>query len=597
VDDPKSFYRDELTRASARLAELDRRFARIGLIRLGAFLVGVAFAVAAVATRGGPALAGVLIAVLVFAGLIVWHERTARARDQATRSARYFDRGLARLENRWIDGGDDGTRFLDQSHLYAADLELFGRGSLFHLISMARTESGAATLASWLAHPAAFETIRSRQAAVDELAAGTALRHDLAIVDDRAGLALDSHALRRWLVEPGPAFPGWARGATLGIALFNLAVVVAALAGWVSGWAVVPGILAAVVVTGRLRDPAGLAIRRVDRPARELAVVGQLLARVAMERFESPRLRTLEDAWRASGSSSVEEIRRLGRLVDLVDARRNQLFLPISGPFLLGTQLAIAIERWRSRVGPAATGWLEATAELEALASLAAHRFDHPDDVMPELSTTRAGFEAEAMAHPLLPLSQAVRNDLSLGDPTRLLVISGSNMSGKSTLLKAVGTNLVLAFAGAPVRASVFRAGPLRIGASLVLRDSLLEGRSRFFAEILRLRDILAAAAGGEPVLFLLDELLSGTNSHDRAIGARGVLRGLLDRGALGLVTTHDLALTALAEEPGVPAANWHFEDTLVDGKLEFDYRLKPGVVRRSNALELMKAVGLDVAG
>ncbi len=596
MDGPKHVYQTELARASTDHTELSRRFARIGMARLGFFLAGVSFAVLAIANRGGPSLAGVLVAAIGFVGLIVWHERVARARGKVERSVRYYQRGLARLEDRWLEGGDDGARFHDEAHLYAADLELFGRGSLFHLLAVTRTESGAATFAAWLASPAPIVTVQGRQAAVRELAPNQSLRHDLATVDAAAGLALDSGVLRRWLAEAGDqSFPPWARAVALGLALINVAATVAALTGLLPGWVVLPGFLASFSVVAILRRAVAKSLQQVDRPARELAVVGRLLERVATERFVSPLLGSLETKWRASGATSVDEIRRLGRLVDLVDARRNQLFMPISGVLLLGTQLAIAIERWRARVGPAAVGWLEASAELEALASLATHAFDHPDDVFPELAETGSGLEARGIAHVLLPADRAVRNDLSLGGDCRLLVVSGSNMSGKSTLLKAIGSNLALAFAGAPVRAHRLATGPLRIGASLILRDSLLEGRSRFFAEILRLREIVVLASAGEPVLFLLDELLSGTNSHDRAIGARGVLLGLLDRGAIGMVTTHDLALTTIAEQLGPRASNWHFEDALVGGKLEFDYRLKPGVVRRSNALELMKAVGLEV--
>jgi hypothetical protein len=594
VTDPKLTYQNGLDRVTRELAELNRRFARIGIARLGAFLIGVSFAVLAIANGGGLALVGVLVAVIGFAILIGWHEHTARARDRAARSAEYYRRGLARLEDRWLTGGDDGARFRNEAHLFASDLELFGRGSLFHLISVTRTESGAARLASWLASPASIETAVARQAAVAELASHLSLRHDLATVDAGSGSALDSDALRRWLATGPSRYLDWVAPGALGLAAVNLAATAGALAGILPGWAVLPGYLATIALTTAVRQRVAASLREVDRPARELVVIGRLLARVARERFDAPRLRALEAVWRATGADSVAEIRRLERIVDLVDARRNQLFLPISGLLLLGTQLALAIERWRRRVAPAALGWLDATAELEALSSLATHAFDHPADVFPRF-LAEASLEARGLAHVLLPAGRAVRNDVSLGDRCRLLIVSGSNMSGKSTLLKAVGTNLVLAFAGAPVRATELVVGPLKLGASLVLRDSLLEGRSRFFAEILRLRDVVALASRGEPVLFLLDELLSGTNSHDRAIGARAVLLGLIDRGAIGLVTTHDLALTAIEQDAPDRVANRHFEDTLLDGKLEFDYRLKPGVVRRSNALELMRAVGLEV--
>jgi DNA mismatch repair ATPase MutS len=208
-----------------------------------------------------------------------------------------------------------------------------------------------------------------------------------------------------------------------------------------------------------------------------------------------------------------------------------------------------------------------------------------------------------ALGHPLLPAARIVRNDVLLSAAARLLVVSGSNMSGKSTLLRTVGTNAVLAFAGAPVRAQTLRLSPLAIGATLRIQDSLQEGRSRFYAEITRIRELADVARGPvdgtrgqpRPLLFLLDELFHGTNSHDRLVGASGVLRSLIDRGAIGLITTHDLALTAIADNLGAHAANVHFEEWFDAGEMRFDYRLKPGRVTRSNALALMRAVGLEV--
>jgi DNA mismatch repair ATPase MutS len=239
--------------------------------------------------------------------------------------------------------------------------------------------------------------------------------------------------------------------------------------------------------------------------------------------------------------------------------------------------------------------WIDAVAELEALASLAGQAYEHPADCWPELVEGAPCLVARAAGHPLLAEARCVRNDVSLDAQRRVLVVSGSNMSGKSTLLRTIGTNAVLAQAGAPVRAAALRMTPLAVGASIRLHDSLQEGHSRFYAEIRRLRQIVDATEGPLPVLFLLDEVLHGTNSHDRRIGAEAVVRSLVARGAIGLVTTHDLALARLAESPELHAANVHFQDELIDGQMHFDYRMRPGVVTRSNAIELMRAVGLEV--
>jgi DNA mismatch repair ATPase MutS len=256
------------------------------------------------------------------------------------------------------------------------------------------------------------------------------------------------------------------------------------------------------------------------------------------------------------------------------------------------------MERWRAIHGPHVAEWLRIVGEFEALSSLAAYAYEHPEDPMPELvdqpRSAPAVFDGEALGHPLVPAGQMVRNDVRLGQATQLLVVSGSNMSGKSTLLRTIGINAVLALAGAPVRARSLRISLVEIGATLRIQDSLQQGQSRFFAEITRIRH-LADVAAQRPLLFLLDELFHGTNSHDRLVGAIGVLRALLDRGAIGVITTHDLALTAITGELQGRAANVHFEDSFDGAAMRFDYRMKPGPVTRSNALALMRAVGLDV--
>jgi len=282
-----------------------------------------------------------------------------------------------------------------------------------------------------------------------------------------------------------------------------------------------------------------------------------------------------------------------------VDARRNQIFLPVSWLLALGAQLAFAIERWRKAHGRDLAVWIDALGEFEALGSLAGYAFEHPADPFPEIVEGACIFDGCGLGHPLIPAATMVRNDCALGAPPaegrpQASLVSGSNMSGKSTLLRTVGVNTVLALAGAPVRAVSLRLSPLALGTSIRILDSLQGGASHFYAEIARLRQIVDLTEGRVPVLFLLDEMLHGTNSHDRRIGAEAVIRSLLGAGSIGLVTTHDLALAGIAKaDPRM--ANVHFEDHLEDGRITFDYRMRPGVVTRSNAIALMRAVGLDV--
>jgi DNA mismatch repair ATPase MutS len=283
-------------------------------------------------------------------------------------------------------------------------------------------------------------------------------------------------------------------------------------------------------------------------------------------------------------------------MIEIHDWRLNLIFAPFAAVLLWSFQLAWALESWRRTFGPLVPVWLSVVGEFEAFSCLAAYAYEHPADPFPELiEEGRARFDGTALGHPLIPASTMVRNDLRLAHDTQLLVVSGSNMSGKSTLLRTVGVNGVLALAGAPVRAERLVLTPLAIGATLRIQDSLQAGRSRFYAEITRLRQLTDLANGPTPLLFLLDELFQGTNSHDRLVGAIGVLRSLLNSGAIGLVTTHDLALTAITDAVGGGAMNVHFDDRFEGSDLAFDYRMRPGPVTRGNGLALMRAVGLDV--
>jgi hypothetical protein len=343
------------------------------------------------------------------------------------------------------------------------------------------------------------------------------------------------------------------------------------------------------------------ALRRADAAAHDLDILGHLLEQLEPQRFSSPRLAALHRALAAEGVVASHAIRTLHRLVELHDWQDNLFFLMFSAPLMWGTHVAWAMEAWRRVHGRRIRQWLDAAAEFEAFSSLSAYRYEHPGDPFPQIVSSGSGDRVDAqydgidLGHPLLPTARGVRNDVRMGREPGLLIVSGSNMSGKSTLLRTVGVNAVLAFAGAPVRATSMRLSPLAIGATLRIQDSLLEGRSRFYAEITRIRELADLAAGPVPLLFLLDELFHGTNSHDRLVGSSGVLRGLLDRGAIGLITTHDLALTAIARALAPRATNVHFDDTFDGQEIKFDYRLKPGPVTHSNAIALMRAVGLDV--
>jgi hypothetical protein len=457
---------------------------------------------------------------------------------------------------------------------------------LFELLCTAHTRMGQDTLASWLSAPAGVDAVRARQAAVAELRPRLEFREELAVLGSAVPARGHFAALARWGAELArPPLPRVTRWAVFVVPVLTLA----ALTGWATLGTGFVFVLAALTVQvglalwlrGYAEHTLGPA--EAGRPA--LRSLAGLLALPERERFSSPRLRQLGEALHAGDRPASVLLTRLDRVLGWA--------IPAT---LLGCrpQLALRLGGWQRVWGQALGRWLEALGELEALCALATHAYENPDGVYAEVVGEGPCFEAEGLGHPLLPRDRCVANDVSLGGDLRLLVVSGSNMSGKSTFLRTVGINAALALAGAPVRAVRLRLSPLALGATLRVQDSLQAGRSRFYAEALRVRQLLDLAAGPVPLLFLLDELFQGTNSQDRRVGAEGVLRRLLDRGAVGLVTTHDLALTALVDL--LPqSANVHFEDCFADGALRFDYRLRPGVVPTSNGLALLRAVGIEV--
>jgi predicted ATPase len=376
---------------------------------------------------------------------------------------------------------------------------------------------------------------------------------------------------------------------------------VGAIASWAI-WGLLYPLLAVILVelavVYLLRRPIHAAITTVESAFEDLRGLAMLLKRIEAERFEAAPLQQLQSKLSSHSLGASTAISRLTTIVNFVEARRNPLLVPFMLLLLYPLQTALAAERWRSAHGAVIRSWLEVLGQFEALLSIARYAYEQFEDPMPEFLEGPPVFRAAGMGHPLIPAALRVCNDLGFSGKTRVLLVSGSNMSGKSTLLRTVGINTVLAMAGAPVLAKSLQLTPLQVGASIRINDSLHEGSSRFYAEIKRLRQLFEPTQ--LPLLFLLDELLQGTNSVDRRIGAQGLIRALLKKGAIGLISTHDLALTDIdvADIPGLaPGAirNVHFQDELVDGRLKFDFKLQPGVVTKSNGIELMRSIGLDV--
>ncbi|MCU1233076.1 MAG: mismatch repair protein MutS domain protein [Candidatus Solibacter sp.] len=609
TSDPRSTYARLLAERRADIAAREARHRNLGRAKIAVAGAGVAIVWLALSV-GGATILWVLLPAAVFVALVVIHEKLLAETERRRRSARFFEKGIARLDGNWAGTGESGERYNDPAHPYALDLDLFGKGSVFELLCTARTQIGEDRLAEWLKFPAPPDEVAARQQAVSELRDRLDLREELAIVAEEARHGVAPEALAHWGEAPARLR---ASGFRLKVRLFTTIGIAAFIALWVHllrtatvlhfsakvDALLLDFLLVALLINGwflyRHNGEMGAAVSAVEEAAHELGLLSEVLVRMEREQFTCPLLAELRASLDAEGEPPSRRLARLKRLVEYLDSRDN-VFVRVLEPFVMWTpHLALKVEDWRAHSGTAVRRWLHAAGEMEALCSLASHAFEHPADPFPEFAATGPCIDGDALGHPLIPEDRVVRNSIQLGGKLRVLVVSGSNMSGKSTFLRTLGVNIVLAQAGAPVRAQRLRISPLAVGASIRLTDSLQGGVSRFYAEILRLRQILDETQGPLPVLFLIDEFLHGTNSHDRRIGAEALVRGLVERGAIGLITTHDLALAEIADQLGERAANVHFEDQIVDGEIRFDYHMRPGVVRKSNAIELMRQVGLEI--
>ena len=591
--DPRTEYQSRLSDWSRRAEAFEQSHSRMGNFR-AFFLFGLAV-LAAVLCRSTVSWGAAVVILLV--GLVltgIWHIRIENARSAARRGIRFYQSGLERLDGTWSGRGSPGTEFLDPHHPYAADLDMFGVGSLFELVNAAHTQIGRTTLAAWLLEPASLQEILARQEAIKEMSPKVDFRERLGFLAAEAQTWIPTESLISWARQPCILNSNAVRVAAFCLPWLNLVLLIA------GQWPLcLPALVVQYAVARFYKRRVQKATRTVGVVQHDLRCIADMFECLEAENFNSERLRRVDAGDQGGELRASEAIQRLATLYSWIASRGNPLIAVISGWFMLETQVAFAVEAWRARFGTMVEPWLRRLGEIEALSSLAGYAFEHPADPFPEIlpASAPAQIEAEDLKHPLMVEAKCVANGVSLGPNCRLFVVSGSNMSGKSTYLRTLGVNLALALAGAPVRARRFRMTHLRIGASIRTLDSIQEGISRFYAEIIRLGQIVKLAGQGTPLVFLLDEILGGTNSHDRRIGAGCVARALIERGALGLMTTHDLALAQIAEEIQPPGANYHFEDQILNGKMSFDYRLRPGVVQKSNALELMRLVGLDVTG
>ncbi|MDE2980406.1 MAG: hypothetical protein OXU74_04345 [Gemmatimonadota bacterium] len=638
---PVAVYAERAERFDREAAAKAATVRAYGTWRLVVFAAAVAGAWWQVASGQGTAAWAVLAGSAVAFTVLVVRQRAVRQRLRRAEFMADFNRaGIARVERRWADLPPAPRFTAPASHDYATDLDLYGDASLLRLVGTCGTAPGWRTLQLWLLGRADAAIIALRQEAVREMAAAMDFRDRLAAearlaeastpgqeasAPGQSASASRSGAASHRIDPDAPTerFLRWAEGDSwlrnhrwvLITASVLTPVNLAAIALFVVGTvptAVLAWLLLSSVLVRMLRRKA---IRQVFAEAGDgesgVRRYGGLLGHLHDAPLESCYMTRIRQRIGDGPRAAPQEIARLRRLLDLADVRRSPLFhLPLAIVLHWDVHVLAALEHWKARSGRRVRDWLEAVGEAEALAALAAAAADHPDWTVPALDRDARTLRARSLGHPLLAPATCVRNDVEVGPAGSFLLVTGSNMSGKSTLLRAVGLNAVLAQAGGPVCADELRIPPMRVVTSMRVEDSVTGGVSFFMAGLHRLKEVVEAArfggnspprpdspssgAGAPCTLYLLDEILRGTNSAERRIAARTVLRHLLETNAIGAVTTHDLSL-ADAEDLVARAVAMHFTESVGDGAdgLAFDYRLRPGIATSTNALKLLEMVGL----
>lgn len=597
-------------RAAAHERQRDaarRRSTLLSRLRLLAVLPGVFALLAGFSRDASPLLliTGIVL-LLVFAVLVVIHSRVEERVEWHDALRTVCLRSVARIERRWDDlpPGDAPAGLDVAHHAYAIDLDLFGRASLFQWLGPGATVLGRATLARWLLEPSNRDEIVARQVAVAELAAPPEWREEFAAHGVVSGPArqVEIDRLFAWAEGPGPARTGrrLLHASAVAIVLSQWLLFVLWWTGTVAAALWLIPLLAGIVLSFLTAEHAQHQFDRAGSGQRALARFAVLLEQATERTFTSPRLRQLHEQLAAHDASAPRSMRRLNRILGFAELRRGAAILhfPVQAATLWDFWVLFALDRWRQTAGPHVRRWLEALGEVDALALLAAIRHENPEWVMPEIGDEPV-VAAERLGHPLIRDEHRVPNDVTVGPPGTLLLVTGSNMSGKSTLLRAIGLNAVLAQAGGCVCAARLSMPVVNLQTSIRVQDSLELGLSYFMAALARLKAVVDAAERNDRsrvLLYLLDEILQGTNSVERGIAVRAVARHLLDAGAIGAMTTHDLTLAG--EEPLKSSAQLvHFTESLDEsGSMSFDYRLRPGLATSRNALRLMQLIGITPA-
>jgi hypothetical protein len=592
-----NFFKDNINKYQEEDSRLSKLFNQISTIRIVAFIIFLILAVYVADIPNAKLLGIVIILFLIsFVILVKWHNRVKHARNHVRHLKKINEDEIKRLEGD-LSSFEEGTEFITKDHYYASDIDVFGRNSLFQLLNRCTTITGKEKLANWLLHPAEKATIEGRQQAVLELKETPEFCQNLQAV----GMHYDSdkvniNPLMNWLEEPNIV----RTNRTIVIASYVLPTITFGLLVGI-GWFGVPLSFSLIILIVN-----GFFLRRVfqyslklteqtNEGVSTLSAITQLVKQVEKTQYSSELLTSIRDSFSDKGELASDRIGRLAKILDFLNNRANMLYAAVNFLLLLDIHIISRAEKWKLDNKDHVKLWFDRISEFEALSSIGRFTHANPDFNMPSISEKDYTFKAVDVSHPLIKSHERIGNDFEATQQGGVMIVTGSNMSGKSTFLRTIGVNIILGLAGAPVSAQSMKLSRILLFTSMRTQDNLEEHISSFYAELKRIKQLLHAVKDSDiPVMYMLDEILKGTNSHDRHKGGLAIVKQLHNSKSFGFVSTHDIELGKEAEKMDY-CTNYHFSSEVNGNEISFDYKISTGICQSFNATALMRSIGIEM--
>lgn len=592
---PENHYTERLSLTKGQLQQVKKQIFRISMLRLALFIAGIA-GLYFFFNQTTLLIICICLTFLPLFILVKIHNRFFIRKEWLETQARIIQEELQALSGDY-SSFEDGKEYVNPEHPYSFDLDIFGRRSLFQSINRTCTFFGKNRLAKWLQNHLHEKTsIEKRQEMIREISEHTLFREQFRVTGlVHHGQSSDGEKIQAWSQSPAQYLhAGWVKAFIWGVPVINSLLLITSLAGWTSfSWLGLSFGIFLVLSFGIIKRATYIQ-ETYGKQLKSLNGYARLIAQAKAENWKSAGMQELMERFNLNSQSPIQALQQLSKELDRLDLRNNQfLYVLLEGSIFFQLQEIVRIERWKVRYGQHISEWLETVGELDALCSLGTFAYNHPQYTYPELTEKPFCFLATQMGHPLMPASQCVKNDATIPSRPFFLIITGANMAGKSTYLRTIGVNYLLACIGAPVCCERLKLYPNQLITSLRTSDSLSDNESYFFAELKRLKRIIDLLNQGQQLFIILDEILKGTNSMDKQKGSFDLIRQFMQMKANGIIATHDLLLGSLIKQFPEEIRNYCFEADIKDNELTFSYKLREGVAQNMNACFLMKKMGI----